>query len=328
MWGKDNIEQQMNVLGQRGEAFVFLVDFEGSHAQIFDPNESDKILWKANDNRNYAPQKHSANYFSWHIKPITFEDYLEGYEEIQKHIHNGDTYLLNYTQPTQVETDLSLSDIFYNSSARYKILLKDKFVCFSPEIFVQIKDGEIASYPMKGTIDATLPNSKELILNDSKELAEHNTIVDLIRNDLSLVAENVSVEKFRYLERIKTNQKDLWQVSSKITGDLPENYKENIGEIIFKMLPAGSICGAPKKKTVEIIKSAENYDRGYYTGIFGYFDGKDLDSCVLIRYIEKQNQQMVYKSGGGITFLSEAQNEYEELLKKVYIPLKTETKEK
>jgi para-aminobenzoate synthetase component 1 len=174
---------------------------------------------------------------------------------------------------------------------------------------------------MKGTMDANIRNAKQLILNDSKELAEHNTIVDLIRNDLSLVAHNVKVEKFRYLERIKTNQRDLWQVSSKITGQLPENYTENIGDIVIRMLPAGSICGAPKMKTVEIIKTAEQYERGYYTGIFGYFDGKNLDSCVLIRYIEKQNDNLVYKSGGGITFLSTAEKEYDEMLKKVYIPV-------
>ncbi len=321
MWGKDIIKQQMNVLGQRGEAFIFIVDFDGNQAEIFHPEDRDKILWKANDNSNLKSSDHSKKLEKWNIKPVTFTDYLTGFNLVQEHIHNGDTYLLNYTQPTQVETNLSLNDIFYCSSARYKILLKDQFVCFSPEIFVQIEDGKISSYPMKGTIDATIPNSKELILNDSKELAEHNTIVDLIRNDMSLVAENVAVEKFRYLERIKTNQRDLWQVSSKITGDLPENYQENIGDIIFKMLPAGSICGAPKKKTVEIIKAAENYDRGYYTGIFGYFDGKNLDSCVLIRFIEKQNEKLVYKSGGGITFLSDAKNEYEELIQKVYISI-------
>jgi para-aminobenzoate synthetase component 1 len=174
---------------------------------------------------------------------------------------------------------------------------------------------------MKGTIDASVENAKELILNDSKELAEHNTIVDLIRNDLSLVAENVAVEKFRYLDRIKTSHRDLWQVSSKITGDLPDNYTENIGDIIFTMLPAGSVSGAPKKKTVEIIENAENYTRGFYTGIFCYFDGKNLDSCVLIRYIENDDNKLVYKSGGGITFKSKAELEYEEMLKKVYVPI-------
>jgi len=131
----------------------------------------------------------------------------------------------------------------------------------------------------------------------------------------------VTVEKFRYLSHIKTNHKNLLQVSSQISGDLPKNYNENIGDIIFKMLPAGSISGAPKPRTLEIISNTEDYERGYYTGVFGIFDGKDTDSCVLIRYIENQNGQLIYKSGGGITFMSEAKKEYDELLKKVYVPI-------
>jgi para-aminobenzoate synthetase component 1 len=102
---------------------------------------------------------------------------------------------------------------------------------------------------------------------------------------------------------------------------LPENYASKIGDILFSMLPAGSVSGAPKKKTVEIIREAENYEREYYTGIFGIFDGKNLDSCVLIRFIENQNGRLVYKSGGGITFMSRAETEYEEMLEKVYVPV-------
>lgn len=315
-----SISAEMNRLGKEKEAFVFLIDFETTNAQIFRPDEKDKIMWKANNRANYIPHSKNMKPLKWEIEPVSFNMYQKGYELVQHHIRNGDTYLLNYTQPTPVKTNFSLEEVFHNSEARYKIFLKDKFVCFSPETFVKISDGKISSYPMKGTMDATLPNSKERLLNDSKELAEHNTIVDLIRNDLSLVAENVKVDNFRYIERLKTNHSDLWQVSSKISGILPANYTNYLGDIIFKMLPAGSICGAPKKKTVEIIKKAENYTRGFYTGIFGYFDGKNLDSCVLIRYMEKQNDQLIYKSGGGITFLSDAKREYEELVKKVYIP--------
>ncbi len=311
----------MNELGRRNEAFVFVIDFDSTKAQLFRPDETDKIWWQANKQSNFARPATEKKEIKWETEPVSFSQYKKGFDLVQQHIHNGDTYLLNYTQPTRIKTNLSPEEIFHRSEARYKVLLKDEFVCFSPERFVQIDAGKISSYPMKGTMDASLPNAKEQILNDSKELAEHNTIVDLIRNDLSLVAENVTVEKFRYLERLKTNQRDLWQVSSKISGHLPENYTEQIGEIIFKMLPAGSICGAPKKKTVEIIKAAENYERGFYTGIFGYFDGHNLDSCVLIRYIETLGDELIYKSGGGITFLSNAESEYEELVKKVYIPV-------
>lgn len=319
---KQEIVQEMNARGEKGEAFTFLIDFEGNEAYIFSPGDTEQILWKTNRAQNCSFEKENLSIEKWEPKPVSFPAYQKGYDLVQQHIHNGDTYLLNFTQQTEVKTNLSLKEIFRISEARYKVLFKNRFVCFSPEAFVQINDGKIASFPMKGTMDADIENAKELILNDSKELAEHNTIVDLIRNDLSLVAENVRVEKFRYLERIKTNRRDLWQVSSKITGDLPGNYASRIGDIIFTMLPAGSISGAPKKKTVEIIKAAEQYERGFYTGIFGHFDGQNLDSCVLIRYIENQNGQLVYKSGGGITFMSEAEKEYEELLKKVYIPVK------
>ncbi len=311
----------MNALGKEGRPFVFVIDFEGENAELFDPSETDEILWQANGRSNVDVKNRTPRSVNLEIDPVSFGHYKKGYDLVQEHIHKGDTYLLNYTQPTPLLTDMSLEDIYHQSAARYKVLLKDKFVCFSPEIFVQIKEGKIASFPMKGTMDASIPNAEELIMSDSKELAEHSTIVDLIRNDLSMVASNVTVEKFRYLEKLETNRRTLWQVSSEITGNLPPNYAEHIGDLIFKMLPAGSICGAPKKKTVEIIKQAENYDRGYYTGIFGWFDGRNLDSCVLIRFIENQGGQLVYKSGGGITFMSDAKSEYEELVKKVYVPI-------
>ncbi len=313
---------QLNDWGKRGKPFVFLIDFLGLKPLIFQLDEpQNKLFWQIPDYSNSFHRSSETPLESWKTSPVTFEHYSLAFREVQRCIHNGDTYLLNFTQPTRIETNLSLEEIYLSSSAAYKIYLKDEFVCFSPETFVRIEDGKIFSYPMKGTIDADIENARELVLNDSKELAEHNTIVDLIRNDLSLVAENVTVEKFRYLSHIQTNNKNLLQVSSEISGDLPANYSQNIGDILFKMLPAGSVTGAPKQKTVEIIQNTENYDRGYYTGVFGVFDGLNLESCVLIRYIENQNGQLVYKSGGGITFLSDVQKEYDEMLKKVYLPL-------
>jgi len=319
---KEEILKQMNNLGKQGKPFTFLFDFEMKNLVILESPKNFGNLWFQIPMFSYSPVSNQINTLKiWKIQPVSFENYKAGFDLVKRHILNGNTYLLNYTQPTQIETNLSLEEIFYISSAPYKIYLKDKFVCFSPEPFIKIQDGEIYSYPMKGTIDAGIENAEQLILTDSKEIAEHNTIVDLIRNDLSLVAENVVVEKFRYLSHIQTNQKNLWQVSSEISGDLPPNYAENIGAIIFALLPAGSVSGAPKKKTVEIIQKAEKYERGYYTGIFGYFDGKNLDSCVLIRFIENQNGQLIYKSGGGITFMSDAKKEYDEMVEKIYVPV-------
>lgn len=318
----EKIRDEMNRRGSECKSFVFIIDFQMQNPLIFEIDDlQEPIFWQTSHSRKFEQQPGKPELKYWKIKPVSFEKYKVGFEKVMFHIRNGDTYLLNYTQPTQVETNLSLEEIFHVSSAPYKIFLKDKFVCFSPETFIKIENGKIYSFPMKGTIDADIENAEQIVLNDSKEIAEHNTIVDLIRNDLSLVAENVTVDKFRYLSHIKTNHKNLWQVSSQISGDLPENYNEKIGDIIFKMLPAGSISGAPKKRTLEIISNTENYERGYYTGIFGVFDGKDVDSCVIIRYIENQNGQLFYKSGGGITFMSEAEKEYDEMLKKVYVPI-------
>ena len=224
-------------------------------------------------------------------------------------------------QIKKIETNYNLKEIFHQSKAKYKLWFKDQFVVFSPEIFVRTNGQKISSFPMKGTIDANLPDAKNIILTSKKEVAEHYTIVDLIRNDLSMVAKNVRVARFQYIDHIKTHNRELLQMSSEITGELPENYHEHLGDIIYSLLPAGSISGAPKKKTLEVINEAEQYERGYFTGIFGIFDGKNLDSGVMIRYIEKTNEGLIYKSGGGITSQSDCNEEYQELINKIYVPI-------
>ncbi len=240
---------------------------------------------------------------------------------VKNEIALGNSFLLNLTCSTPVDTKSTLQEIFRMSNARYKIWLNDEFVCFSPEPFVKISNGKIRSFPMKGTIDAAIPDAQKVILNDPKETAEHYTIVDLIRNDLSMVSQRVRVERFRYFDTINTNEKRLLQVSSEICGDLEEGYQASLGDIIFALLPAGSVSGAPKKKTTEIIASAEGIPRGYYTGIAGLFDGRNLDSGVMIRFIEKRADKYFYRSGGGITSFSDPLSEYNEMIDKIYVPV-------
>ena len=209
------------------------------------------------------------------------------------------------------------------------------FVCFSPETFVRIKGGRIYSYPMKGTLDASLPNAEKLLMEDRKEAAEHATIVDLIRNDLSRVAEDVRVDKYRYVDVLHTNKGDILQTSSEISGRLPEDYPHHLGEILDAQLPAGSITGAPKDKTMQIIQEAEGYDRGFYTGIMGIYDQGELNSAVMIRFIEEEVfpsktenrmnyeaiRKLYFKAGGGITSKSDCRKEYEEVIQKIYLPI-------
>ena len=253
-------------------------------------------------------------------QPIDYKSYKLGFEKIIEHIRAGETYLLNYTCSTPIACTLSLKEIYQKAHAKFKLRFKDEFVCFSPERFIKIEGNTIATYPMKGTIDAALPNAKERILENKKEMAEHVMVVDLLRNDLGIVARDIKVEKFRYIDHLKTGDKELLQVSSKVTGELLPSWRENFGTIINALLPAGSISGTPKKSTLKIIEEVEGHKRGFFSGIFGYFDGKDFDSAVMIRYIENQNGELIYKSGGGITLDSICEEEYQEMIDKIYIP--------
>ncbi len=241
-------------------------------------------------------------------------------DEVLEEIRSGNTYLLNLTFKTPIQSSLTLKEIFTYARAKFKLYFKGEVICFSPERFIEIEDNTIAAYPMKGTIDANLPHAKETILKDEKEKAEHVMIVDLMRNDLGIVASDIQVEKFRYVEKIKAGEKELLQVSSKITAQLPEDWEDTLGTVLSQLLPAGSISGTPKKSTVNIIKKVEDFDRGFYTGVFGIFDGHSLRSSVMIRFIEKENDTFYYKSGGGITIDSDAKSEYEELIDKIYLP--------
>ncbi len=314
---------QMNELGKQGTPFLFVIDYEMKKPIVVPLSDLDQheIYFKINELSHLpVPATVIEKKVSFEKHPISFEEYAASFRIVKDHLQRGNSFLINLTKPTPITLNLSLSEIFERSQAKYQLLFKDEFVLFSPETFVRIQDGIISSHPMKGTIDATLPNAEANILANKKELAEHATIVDLIRNDISMVAEKVWVERFRYIDRLRTNEGELLQVSSEICGQLPPHYQEQIGSILFKLLPAGSITGAPKPQTLAIIAEAEQYERGYYTGIFGVFDGQNLDSGVMIRFIEKNEAgQLIFKSGGGITVFADVSSEYQELIDKVYL---------
>lgn len=307
--------EKLNQYGKKRKPIFFAIDFEMKN-WIF---EDEKVQFQLEDFRNYKKIKTSQNSTIKNRLHVNFKEYEKALKKAKEEIKQGNTYLLNLTFETKLEGNIDLENIFHTSNAPFKLHVKDKFVCFSPERFVQIKENQINTYPMKGTIEANIPHAMERILANQKETSEHTMVVDLLRNDLGIVGKNVKVEKFRYIDKIKAGDKELLQVSSKITADLDENWHDNLGDIVKKMLPAGSITGTPKKKTVEIIKKIENYKRGFYTGVFGYYDGKSLDSAVMIRFIEKQDDTYVFKSGGGITIESDAKSEYEEMKDKVYM---------
>ncbi|MFA6863615.1 MAG: chorismate-binding protein, partial [Dysgonamonadaceae bacterium] len=103
-------------------------------------------------------------------------------------------------------------------------------------------------------------------------------------------------------------------------GELPDNYMSKLGDILFSLLPAASLTGSPKTKVREYIRLTEGEPRGYYCGVAGYFDGKTLDTAVLIRLIETEGENMFFRSGGGLTRDSICEKEYQEVLNKIYLP--------
>ena len=376
---KQEIIDKINQLASQDEPFLFVINYQGDKAFIrllsdINPEEclfdfegrgnlshawketlkeeiSEKETWKK------ETWKEEISETTWQIEPPLYEDYERSFNIVKSNIMAGNSYLTNLTCRVPVSCNLSLEDIFHRAKGKYKLLLRRKrnltpFVCFSPETFVRIKGGRIYSYPMKGTLDASLPNAEKQLMEDRKEAAEHATIVDLIRNDLSRVAENVRVDKYRYIDVLHTNKGDILQTSSEISGRLPEDYPHHLGEILDAQLPAGSITGAPKDKTMQIIQEAEGYDRGFYTGIMGIYDHGELNSAVMIRFIEEEtspvdfetdgeknfkasegkgdeasegkrdeaSRKLYFKAGGGITSKSDCRKEYEEVIQKIYLP--------
>ena len=262
----------------------------------------------------------------WEVDAPSYASYEKSFDIVKNNMLMGNSYLANLTCKVPVRCNLSLHDIFLHAKGKYKLLLRGHeeenrhFVCFSPETFVKVKGGRVYSYPMKGTLDASLPQAEEVLMADAKEAAEHATIVDLIRNDLSRVAEDVRVDKYRYVDVLHTNKGDILQTSSEISGRLSRNYQAHIGDMLAAQLPAGSITGAPKNKTVAIIEEAEGYDRGFYTGIMGIYDRGELNSAVMIRFVEQHGDGLSFKAGGGITSKSDCRKEYDEVLQKIYLP--------
>lgn len=311
--------EKMNQRAMEGKPFLFILDFDLENPLVISLEElpASGIRYEINADRDSS----SMDDVPFSKTPIDFISYTNGFDKVLTAIHAGDTYLLNLCYSTRVEGLPSFEKIFEIVKAPYKLFVPERFVVFSPEQFVFISEGVIRTYPMKGTIDASQPDAEAILLADIKEQEEHATVVDLLRNDLSIVAKRVTVNRYRYITEIKTGDKSLLQCSSEISGVLKDEFRDKPGTIFHALLPAGSVTGAPKKRTVELIKEIEPDPRGYYTGVFGVFDGENVDSAVMIRMIEQRAEGNYYRSGGGITYRSIADQEYQEMIDKVYIPV-------
>lgn len=318
----DQIRTGINKAASQGTPFFFVIDYEGSEGCLLEnPMSQSEILFHFNGIGNIPSQAKDGQKSELTISPIPIMEYKSKFEIVQQGLKSGVIDVVNLTMKTPISTNIDSKEIFLRSQSPYRIYVPGKFVCFSPERFVKIQNGKISSNPMKGTIDASVPNAEQEMLNDPKEIAEHTATTKLIVEELNCIARNVRIKRFRYIDRIELSNKTLLQVSSEVEGELPNDYIERMGDILFSLLPAGSITGSPKAKAKEYIRLSEGVPRGYYCGIAGYFDGEMLDSTVLIRLIETdQEGKMHFRSGGGITSQSICEKEYQEVLDKIYLP--------
>jgi len=297
--------------------FFFVSDFAGEKFLIQTNSEEQQIQFA-------FPERPLFNLSGTNevvqFAPLDRENYFARVHQVQTAAREGHTYLLNLCERIPVLKSPHPDILFSAALAPYKVYYRGHFLFFSPEPFVKIVHGKICTFPMKGTLKIVDPFECGLLLSDPKEMAEHATIVDLLRNDLSQVAHSVRVEKYRYTEIIKRGDSSLCATSSRICGLLKDTVYGHLGDILVSMLPAGSVTGAPKKRTVELIQSIEQTSRGFYTGVSGYFDGEKFDSAVNIRFIEIDGDRLYFRAGGGITIYSDPEKEYNEIVAKTTIP--------
>ena len=317
----NHIRTSINKAASQGVPFFFAIDYEMSEGLLIqNPMSQSEVLFHFNGVSN-APQL-SKDYqkAELNVFPTPKEKYISKFEIVKQGLKWGEIDVVNLTIKTPVNLNIDCEEIFRRSRSPYRVYIPNKFVSFSPERFIKIENGKISSYPMKGTIDTSVANAEEVILNDQKEITEHTSTTQQIVEELNSIASNVAIKRFRYIDRIELSNKTLLQVSSEIEGELSSDYKSRMGDILFSLLPAGSVTGFPKTMAKEYIDLAENEPRGYYCGVAGYFDGKTLDTCVLIRFIEMDQGNLFFRSGGGITSHSICEKEYQEVLDKIYLP--------
>ncbi len=246
-------------------------------------------------------------------------------EKAKKYIYEGDIFQVVLSNRLEAEFEGSLLDTYRilrttNPSPYMFYFTSDnmELAGASPETLVKLENGVLHTFPLAGTRprgatpeeDAAL--EKEL-LADEKELAEHNMLVDLGRNDIGKVSRfgTVEVEKYLSVERFS----HVMHIGSTVRGELQEG-KDAI-DAIDAILPAGTLSGAPKLRAMEIINELEDNKRGVYGGAIGYLDFTgNLDTCIAIRLAFKKNGKVFIRSGAGIVADSVPEKEYQECINK------------
>ena len=252
---------------------------------------------------------------------VSREEYYSMVERTKEHIYEGDIFQGVISRRFEAEYQSSLLNTYRvmrtinPSPYMYYIKCEDiEIAGVSPETMVKLVDGKLTTFPVAGTRKRGRTEEEDLqlereLLSDEKELAEHNMLVDLARNDIGRIAVYGSVKVEEYMQIHKFSK--VMHIASVVTGQLREDLDSV--DTVAAMLPAGTLSGAPKIRACEIINEVEPVSRGVYGGAIGYLDlSGNLDVCIGIRTAVKKGKQLYVQAGAGIVADSVPESEYEE----------------
>ena len=317
--------------------WVIVVDHLENKTYIATPDldieEENKIIRKIEDQINEA-ERAGIDSICYEEKDVektrlksnfTKSEFEDAVRKVQDYIRQGDIYQANLTQRFSGKTTLSSYEL-YRDLRRFSPAPFGAFLNFehshilsnSPERFIKCVDNKVETRPIKGTRPRGKTESEDLalekeLLSDEKELAEHNMLVDLGRNDIGKISEigSVNVDKYLSIERFS----HVMHIGSTVTGTLRKDLDSLAA--IDSILPAGTLSGAPKIRACEIINELENNKRGIYGGAIGYIDlSGNVDTCISIRIAFARNNKVFIRSGAGIVADSVPDNEFDECLNK------------
>jgi para-aminobenzoate synthetase/4-amino-4-deoxychorismate lyase len=256
---------------------------------------------------------------------ITEADYAEKVSQIKEYIRSGDTYQVNFTDKLQFELtgtpQAMYAALIENQQVPYGAFIHGEgwqVLSFSPELFFRMNDRRILTRPMKGTARRGADQAEDESLaqwlqNDLKNRSENVMIVDLLRNDLGRICEygSVRAERLFAVQKYET----LFQMTSEISGTLRPGVR--YAEVFASLFPCGSVTGAPKQRTIEIIQELERAPRGVYTGAIGFFSpAREAVFSVPIRTAFLENNRGTMGVGSGIVIDSHAEEEFRECMLK------------
>lgn len=308
------------------QKIILMVNIDLEHLETEYNRASLELRNMADLIRNGEPKEDVPGHCTTPVTPLfQKEEYCEMVEKAKHHIKEGDIFQIVLSNRLEAGFEGSLLNtyrilrtlnpspyMFYFSSSDMEV------AGASPETLVKLEDGVLHTFPLAGTRPRGKTDAEDLrlekeLLADEKELAEHNMLVDLGRNDIGKISKfgSVEVEKYHCIERYS----HVMHIGSTVRGEIRDDC--DALSAIDSILPAGTLSGAPKLRACQLINDLENNKRGIYGGAIGYIDFTgNLDTCIAIRIAYKKNNKVFIRSGAGIVADSVPEKEYQECLNK------------